>query len=180
MTDLDLRYLATEATKEERSEVSHEDLLSVHRENIEMMKSALDKELYAATIAALQYADSYWDYASYLHGEQKEGENHSYFTVRVRLDEKRNNLGVIWQKRYPVKGRSKEGRLTNSRHISKGARSSYRYTRTAFGQIRDWEYSAVEEAENHFEKIRRQIEAIGKLRRNIDALDRLVEKTYSS
>lgn len=178
MSSLDLHYLATSATKEERSQISQNELLEIHRANVASMLSALDNELYAATLAALQHTDSYWDYSSYLHSNQPEGENFSYFSVRVRLDEERNSLGIAWQKRYPVQGRGKSGRKTNSRHIAKGP--GYQHTKKSFGQIRNWEYEAIEEAENHFGKIRQHIEAIGKLRKNIDALGRLIEKNFAS
>lgn len=178
MTSLNLHYLATEATKEERSKISHDELLSIHRNNIETMLSVLDNELYAATLAALQYTDSYWEYATYLHSNQKEGENFSYFSARVRLDEERKSLGVTWQKRYPVQGRGSSNRKTNSRHIAKGP--GHRHSKKSFGLIRDWEYEAIEETENHFAKVRQQVEAIGKLRKSIVALGRLIEKNFES
>lgn len=179
MSELNLHLLATASTKEERSDISHDVLRVVRTANFNAMKKALDQELYAATLSALQYTDSYWDYVSYLQSEKSDGEKNNYFSVRVRLDEKRNSLGITWQKRYPIKGGGKSGRTSNSRHISKGASSNFRYAKTAFGQIKDWEYSAIEEAEKHFEQIRRQVDAIGKLRRGIDALERLVEKSFS-
>lgn len=176
MSKLNLHLLATASTKEERSDITY-DVLRVERiDTIQSIKESLNKELHAATLSALQIADSYWEYLSYLQSEQSEGERNSYFSVRVRLDEKRNSLAIAWQKRYPVKGGGKSGRTSNSRHISKGA--SFRYPKSAFGQIRDWEYSAIEAAEERFEHIRRQVEAIGKLRRSVDALERLVEKSY--
>lgn len=46
MSDLDLNYLATESTKEDRDKLKDENLLNAHRENIETILSALDKELH--------------------------------------------------------------------------------------------------------------------------------------
>lgn len=176
MSDLDLHYLATESTKEDRDKVKDENLLNAHRENIETILSALDKELQVLSIKAQQITDRYWEFATHLHSEQSPEENFSYFTVRSRLDEERNSLNISWQKRYPIKGRGTSGRRTNSKPISKG--DGFIYPKKSFGLIRDWEYVAVEAAEQHFEKVRRQVEAIGKLRRSVRALGRLNEKSY--
>lgn len=176
MNSLDLHYLATQSSEKEREGIADKDLLIAHRENIESILSALDKELHVLTIKALTLTDAYWSYVDYLHAEQRQGESFSFFTVRVRLDEKRNNLSITWQRRYPTWGRSKYGRTTNSKSLAKGP--GFRYPEKAFGKIRDWEYEAVEAAEQRFEKVRRQVEAIGKLRRSVRALGRLNEKSY--
>lgn len=176
MSDLDLHYLATESTKEDRDKVKDENLLNAHRENIETILSALDKELQVLSIKAQQITDRYWEFATHLHREQPPEENFSYFTVRSRFDEERNSLNISWQKRYPVKGRGTSGRKTNSKPIPKG--DGFIYSKKSFGLIRDWEYVAVEAAEQRFEKVRRQVEAIGKLRRSVRALGRLNEKSY--
>lgn len=178
MNRLDLYYLATESTKDNRNKITDSDLLTEHRKNIESVLSALDAELCILTIKALQLTDSYWNYIGYLHSEQPEGENFSYFTVRVRFKQAQNNLEIAWQKRYPLKSKNASGRTTNSRALAKGR--GFKYSKKAFGQIRDWEYDAVEAAEQRFEKIRRQVEAIGKLRRSVRALGRLNEKSYDT
>lgn len=176
MSDLDLHYLATESSKEERRKVAGSDLLTEHRKNIDSLFSVLDAELCILAIKALHLTDIYWEYVGYLHAEQPEGEHFSYFSVRVRFKQEQNNLEIAWQKRYPVKGTGTSGRKTNSRSLNKGL--GFRYPKKAFGQIRDWEYDAVEAAEVRFEKIRRQVEAIGKLRRSVRALSRLQEKNH--
>lgn len=175
MKELDFHFLATSSTIEERSALTDDFLKSAHNSHIATLRELLDRELHMATLAALQVADMYWNYVKVLQSEQDEKEQATYFTVRVRLDEARRSLTIAWQKRYPIKG-GKSGRTSNSRHIPKGSSSTFRYSRNAFGQIRDWEYEAIEAAEVRFEKIRRQVDAIAKMRRNLTSYERLINR----